>query len=359
VAYTQGDVSGAGGGLLETFTAQTITLRSQTITFGSIPDKKYGDPPFAVTATASSGLSLQYSSSNLSVATVTGNIINVVRPGTTLITVRQAGNATYAPARYTRSLTVTKASLTFTADNKTRPYNEANPELTYTITGFKTGEDQSVIDVLPTIGTTAELSSPAGEYPITITGGSDNNYNFIFVNGILSIIKTDQTITFTNIPLRLLVSESVTLTASSTSGLPVSFESLDPSFATVNGSVLTGVSKGIARIRAFNQGDDNYNAAEALADVDIYSTHKDILNLFTPNNDGINDYWEIPELGAYGKCEVKVYNRWGKLVFASTNYDNRWDGTSDGVNLPEGPYYFVIRHQQNQKVITGTVNILR
>lgn len=359
VAYTQGDVSGVGGGLLETFTEQLITLRSQTITFGPIPDKKYGDLPFAATATTSSGLSLQYSSSNLSVATVTGNIITVVRTGTTLITVRQAGNATYAPARYTRSLTVTKASLTFTADNKTRRYNEPNPELTYTITGFKTGEDQSVIDILPSIQTTAELSSPAGNYPITLSGGSDNNYNFIFVNGTLSVVKTDQTITFTNIPLRLLVGESVTLAATSTSGLPVSFESLNPSFATINGSILTGVSRGTARIRAFNQGDDNYNASEALADVVVYSTHKDILNLFTPNNDGINDYWEIPELGAYGKCDVKVYNRWGKLVFASTNYDNRWDGTSDGVNLPEGPYYFVIKHQQNQNVITGTVNILR
>lgn len=359
VAYTQGTITGATGGLLESFAAQTITLRSQTISFGVLAEKKYGDPPFAITATASSGLGLQYSSSNLTVATTAGNIVTVIKPGNTVITVRQAGNTTYAPARYSRNLTVTKATLTFIADNKTRRYKEPNPELTYTITGFKTGEDKTVLDVLPQIQTTADLDSPAGEYPITFSGGSDNNYNYVFVPGVLTITKADQTITFTNVPSRLLLNETYTLSATSSSGLSVLFESMNTSVATVAGSILTGVGKGTARIRAYHPGNENFNPAEAFADVEIYSTHKDILNLFTPNNDGINDLWEIPDLGAYGKCDVKIYNRWGKLVFSSPNYDNTWDGTSDGVNLPEGPYYYIIKTQQANRVITGTVNILR
>jgi gliding motility-associated-like protein len=282
----------------------------------------------------------------------------VIRPGTSTITVRQAGNTTYAPARYSRILTVTKANLTFTADNKTKHYKEPNPELTYTITGFKTGEDQTVLDVLPLIGTTADQNSPAGDYPITFSGGSDNNYNYVFVPGVISITKADQTITFTAVPEKLLVKDTYTLQATSTSGLTVLFESKDVSKATVSGSLMTGVSSGTVQIRAYQPGDDNYNQAEVFASVEVYSTHKDILNLFTPNNDGINDLWEIPDLVDYGKCDVRIYNRWGKLVYSSPDYNNTWDGTSDGTALPEGAYYFVIK-TENEGVIKGTVNILR
>ncbi len=358
VAYTRGNITSAGGGILESFSAQAVTLRSQTITFGTIPDKKYGDAPFNLTATASSGLGLQYSSSNMSVATVAGNVVTVIRPGSATITARQAGNITYAPARYSRTLTVSKADLIFTADNKTKRYKEPNPELTFTITGFKTGEDQTVLDALPSITTTAELNSPAGEYPISFAGGNDNNYNYLFVPGILTITKTDQTVSFTDVPVKLLRKSTYTLKAVASSGLTVLFESLNTSLATVSGSDLTGIADGKVQIRAYQPGDDNYNPAEITAEVEIYSTHKDILHLFTPNNDGINDHWEIPGLHEYGKCDVKIYDRWGKLVFSSPDYNNLWDGTSDGTPLPEGAYYFVIK-TENEGVITGTVNILR
>jgi gliding motility-associated-like protein len=86
----------------------------------------------------------------------------------------------------------------------------------------------------------------------------------------------------------------------------------------------------MAQIRAYNAGNENFDAAETIATVEIYSTHRDILNLFTPNNDGFNDLWEIPELASYGKCNVRIYNRWGKSVFSSPDYNNTWDGTSDG-----------------------------
>jgi gliding motility-associated-like protein len=148
------------------------------------------------------------------------------------------------------------------------------------------------------------------------------------------------------------------LVASSTSGLPVLFESSNTQVATVSGNQLTGVSKGNVQIRAYHPGDQNYTSAETFATVEVYSTHKDIIHLFTPNNDGFNDLWEIPELASYGKCDVRIYNRWGKLVFSSPDYNNTWNGTSNGTNLPEGAYYYVIK-TQNSGTITGTVNILR
>jgi gliding motility-associated-like protein len=82
------------------------------------------------------------------------------------------------------------------------------------------------------------------------------------------------------------------------------------------------------------------------------------MNLFTPNNDGYNDYWEIADLESFGTHDIRVFNRWGKLVFSSTNYENDWDGTSDGVALPSAAYYYIIK-TGNAGTITGTVNIVR
>ena len=358
VAYARGDVAATTGGLLETFFDLPVTLLSQTVNFNEIAAKKYGDPSFMISSSASSGLGMTYSSSNLSVAEITINTVSVRSAGMSLITAHQFGNAVYAPAKYIRTLTVNKADLTFTADNKTRLYHEPNPALTYQITGFVSGEDQSVLDVLPVIETSADQNSAGGDYPITITGGTDNNYNYLFVPGILTIAKIDQTITFTSVPQKLLVTDIYTLTATSTSGLNVLFESLDPQIASVTGNQLTGVSKGNVQIRAYNPGDQSFNPGEAFATVEVYSTHRDIMHLFTPNNDGFNDLWEIPELASYGKCDVRIYNRWGKPVFSSPDYNNTWNGTSDGNDLPEGAYYFVIK-TQNAGIITGTVNIVR
>ncbi|MCX6254982.1 MAG: MBG domain-containing protein [Bacteroidia bacterium] len=336
-----------------------INKADQTITFNALPAKVFGDADFSVGASASSALAVNLLSDNNAVATVVSGMIHITGAGTAVINASQAGDGNYNPAPVVpQTLTVNKANLTFTADDKSKVYQAQNPVLTYIISGFVIGETQSVLDVLPTIQTTAVQNSPVGSYPITITGGSDNNYNYIYLSGTLTVTKIPQTITFTDIAEKLLVEDSYTLIATSTSGLTVLFESMDTQKATVSGDLLTGVSKGAVQIRAYNPGDENFDPAEAFATVEIYSTHKDIMHLFTPNNDGFNDLWELPELATWGKCDVKVYNRWGKLVFADADYNNQWDGTSNGSPLPEGPYYFVIK-TENAGAIKGTVNIIR
>jgi gliding motility-associated-like protein len=340
---------------------QTLSVNkaSQTITFSSLPVKTYGDPDFSPGAAASSGLSVSYSSDNPSVAAITGGMIHLTGSGSADITASQAGNADYnAAADVSQSLTVNKAILTFTADDKTKEYLTANPVLTYTITGFVNGDTQSVLDSLPTLKTTCVQDSPVGTYPVTVSGGGDNSYSYSFVDGTLTVTKITQIITFTRVPDKLLEKDTFQLAAVSLAGLDVLFESTDNSIATINGDILTGVSKGAVTIKAYNDGNDDYQAADTSAVVQIYSTHRDIMYLFTPNGDGINDYWELPKLSEWGKCDVKVYNRWGKLVFSDPNYNNLWNGTSNGSPLPEGPYYFIIK-TENAGIITGTVNIVR
>ena len=76
----------------------TITKANQTITFGPLPTATVGDPPFTLSATASSGLAVTYSSDNTGVATISGNTVTIVGQGTANITASQAGNGNYNAA---------------------------------------------------------------------------------------------------------------------------------------------------------------------------------------------------------------------------------------------------------------------
>ena len=68
----------------------------------------------------------------------------------------------------------------------------------------------------------------------------------------------------------------------------------------------------------------------------------------TPNNDGFNDSWIIENVEAFADNEVKIYNRYGLLVFETTAYDNVnnvWDGNNlSGNELPSDTYFFVFEY---------------
>ena len=84
-----------------------------------------------------------------------------------------------------------------------------------------------------------------------------------------------------------------------------------------------------------------------------------IPNGFTPNGDGTNDTWEIENSEAYADCEVTIFNRWGNKVYASTGYNNDWDGRFDNEELPAATYYYVIKLHPELPVKSGSVTIFR
>jgi gliding motility-associated-like protein len=84
-----------------------------------------------------------------------------------------------------------------------------------------------------------------------------------------------------------------------------------------------------------------------------------INNTFTPNGDGINDYWDITGLIAYHEATVDVFTRWGQTVFHSLGYPKPWDGTSNGRAVPVGVYYYVINTHFNGEVLSGWVTVIR
>ncbi|MFM8347554.1 MAG: MBG domain-containing protein, partial [Bacteroidota bacterium] len=129
---------------------------------------------------------------------MSGNILRVKNAGTAVITASQPGNASFLPASVSQTVTVSKTILSATADNKSKVYGDANPSLTITYSGFKNGETVAVIDAQPTSSTTATVTSNAGSYPITLAGGTDNNYILSLTSGTLTVNKAALTATADN-----------------------------------------------------------------------------------------------------------------------------------------------------------------
>jgi len=84
-----------------------------------------------------------------------------------------------------------------------------------------------------------------------------------------------------------------------------------------------------------------------------------IPNTFTPNGDGINDRWEILNLGTYPDPVVEIYSDRGQLIFQSFSNYKPWDGTYKGKPLPVGTYYFVIFPKYGIDRIASFVTLLR
>jgi len=80
---------------------------------------------------------------------------------------------------------------------------------------------------------------------------------------------------------------------------------------------------------------------------------------FTPNNDGSNDYFEIPCLGNIDeKASLLIFNRWGYLVFETDNYDSDWDGTHKGQPLPDGTYFYILQIE-GERPQQGSIEVKR
>lgn len=66
-------------------------------------------------------------------------------------------------------------------------------------------------------------------------------------------------------------------------------------------------------------------------------------NAFTPNSDGVNDLFRIPPNVLLDLKEFFIYDRWGKLVFTTTNRKIGWDGTVNGKKQNTSSYVYYIK----------------
>ncbi|MDH3649319.1 MAG: gliding motility-associated C-terminal domain-containing protein, partial [Saprospiraceae bacterium] len=88
----------------------------------------------------------------------------------------------------------------------------------------------------------------------------------------------------------------------------------------------------------------------------------EVVNAFTPNGDGINDFFYISNPGVSRIGLVQVFNRWGELVFETTGTQQLWDGTHRGVDVNPGVFMYIIEAicvDGDQMFIPGNVTVVR
>ena len=150
----------------------TITANDITMEYGDeVPELTYtvtggelnGKPKLTTTATKTSAVGVY--SISIEKGTVTNEHFKLV-PGT---------------------LTITKAPLIVTAKSYTKVEGEDNPAFEIIYSGWKNNETEAVLNKKPTATTTANVQSPPGTYPITVSGGEAANYSFTYVSGTLTI----------------------------------------------------------------------------------------------------------------------------------------------------------------------------
>ena len=91
---------------------------------------------------------------------------------------------------------------------------------------------------------------------------------------------------------------------------------------------------------SFPEGFDNPSLRESI----------EIVNFFSPNGDGRNDTWQVREIDRYLNNQVWIYSRTGTELFTAKPYNNDWNGTLNGVELPAGSYYYRIDLDGNGSV---------
>ncbi len=264
VSYAKGTVAATTGGLLESFTDETAVLLSQTLTFATNLTKKYGDPAFGLSTSSTSGLTaFTYSSSNFSVATISSATVTITGVGTSEITAFQAGNLTYAPARYIKTLNVSKGDQVITFGGLAdKTFGDPDFTLSATSSSLLTVSYSSSNTDVATV--TGNLVHITGAGPVTITASQAGNTIWNAATDVpqtFTVERADQTITFDALTLKTFGDADFALSATSGSGLTVTFTSGNTDVATITGNIVHIAGAGDAVITAEQSGNANWNSA--------------------------------------------------------------------------------------------------
>jgi gliding motility-associated-like protein len=93
----------------------------------------------------------------------------------------------------------------------------------------------------------------------------------------------------------------------------------------------------------------NITDEDGCVDIEFEIYIFDFPQFFTPNGDGINDYWNIRELNDLGYAEIFIFDRYGKLLSRIDVRQIGWDGTYQGRLMPSSEYWFLVKYEYNNK----------
>jgi gliding motility-associated-like protein len=190
-------------------------------------------------------------------------------------------SADYTISYSMATLTINKAPLTITANPQTRPYGAANPTLTASYSGFVNGDDATKLSTLPTITTTATITSIAGTYPITASAAAATNYTFTYVAGVLTVGQLNRTLTFNILPAKTYGDADFDPGASIDNGDAVIYTTSDATVATIVSGKIHIVGAGTVSITASAAANANYIAITPITQVLVINKASQVIT-FNP-----------------------------------------------------------------------------
>jgi len=236
-------------------------LVDQTITFHALQDRVFGEAAFPISATASSSLPVSFTVSGA--CTLDGSMISITAAGSCAVTAHQAGSTSYHPAPdIERSFNIAPAGqiITFAAITD-RTFGDPAFEIAASASSglpvSLTATGQCTID-----GTTVTLAG-AGSCTITARQEGNSNYPAAEVAQSFTIAQSGQSITFAALPDRTFGDPAFEISASASSGLPVSLTAAGQ--CTIEGTRVGLPSAGSCTITARQEGNSNYSAAANVA----------------------------------------------------------------------------------------------
>jgi hypothetical protein len=303
--------------------------QNQTITFDALTSKTLGDAPFALSATSSSNLPVTFLTEDIDKININNNIVTILKVGTAQISANQYGDINYKEASsIRRSLLINKINQTITF-SALASKNCLDPAFALTATsnsGLTVSYASSNTSVATVAGSTVTIIT-GGTTTITASQNGNENYSAATsVNQLLTVNKINQTITFAAIPTKNQSDGPFALTATSSSGLTVSYASSNTSVATVAGSTVTIVGAGTSTITASQAGDSCYNAATSVNQTLTVNSSKPVVT-----NPGTLQYYS-----------TQPFSR----TLTATNSPTSWSATG----LPSGATL------NSSGVLSGTVS---
>jgi hypothetical protein len=240
-----------------------VTQGSQTISFGPLSNQAFGAAPFMVSATASSGLAVNFASITPGICRVSGATVTLVAVGACTIRATQPGNTNYAAAApVNQSFQVTQGSQTISFGSLPSQLLGAAP-FTVSATassGLTVHFTSRTPPVCTVSGTTVTLVA-VGTCTITATQPGNADYAAATPVNQSFLVKESQTIAFGSLANRTLGSPPFTVGATASSGLTVSFNSQTPHVCTVSGTTVTLAAVGVCTIQATQRGSAVWAAA--------------------------------------------------------------------------------------------------
>ena len=124
------------------------------------------------------------------------------------------------------------------------------------------------------------------------------------------------------------------------------------------GSSLSNIPEGSYKVTV-----KDLNGCSIKDSVNLKSLNESCLNIpniISPNGDLINDVWNIGGIELYPEAVVKIFNRWGELLWTSERgYSVPWDGRSNGRSLQIDSYHYIINLHNGSKPLIGTITIVK